>query len=56
MPAQAVVSLSTLVGEHRRIDLPAIIAHAQSEFLVVVTALGLDPPGMRLPDGIPKYR
>ena len=42
-----------LVCEHRRID-PAIVAHAQSELLVVVADLDLDPPGMRVPEGIAK--
>ena len=48
------MSLETLVGEHRRIDPLAIVAHAQSELLVVVADLDLDPPGMRVPEGIPK--
>ena len=48
------MSLETLVCEHRRIDPLAIVAHAQSELLVVVADLDLDPPGMRVPEGIPK--
>ena len=52
--AQAVVSLETLAREHRRIDPLAIVTHAQAELLVVVADLDLDPPGMRVPEGIPK--
>ena len=48
------MSLQTLVGEHRRIDPLAIVTHAQAELLVVVADLDLDPPGMRVPEGIPK--
>ena len=52
--AQSVVSLETLIGEHRRIDALAIVTHAQSELLVVVANLGLDLPGLRVPEGIAK--
>ena len=48
------MSLETLVREHRRIDPLAIVAHAQAELLVVVADVDLDPPGMRVPEGIPK--
>ena len=48
------MSLQTLVGEHRRIDPLAIVAHAQAELFVVVADLDLDPSGMRVPEGIPK--
>ena len=52
--AQTVVSLETLAGEHRRIDALSIVTHAQSELLVVVADLDLDPPGLRMPEGVPK--
>ena len=48
------MSLKTLAGEYRRIDPLAIVAHAQSELLVVVANLHLYTPGMRVPEGIPK--
>ena len=48
------MSLESLVGEHRRIDPLAIVAHAQSELLVVVANLDLDLPGMSMPEGIAK--
>ena len=41
-------------GEHRLIDALAVVTHAQSEFLVVVADLDLDPPGLRVPEGIPQ--
>ena len=50
--AQPVVSLQPLVGEHLRIDPLAIVAHAQSELLVVVADLDLDSPGLRMPEGV----
>jgi hypothetical protein len=43
--AQSVVSLEPLVGEHLRIDPLAIVAHAQSELLVIVAELDLDNGG-----------
>ena len=52
--AQSVVSLQTLVCEHRRIDPLAIVTYAQPELIVVVADIDLDAPGMRVPEGIPK--
>ena len=46
------MSLETLVGEHRRIDPLAIVAHAQAELLVVVADVDLDPSGLRVPERI----
>ena len=48
------MSLKPLVGEHLRIDPLAIVTHAQTELLGVVTNLDLDPSRMRVPEGIPK--
>ena len=48
------MALQTLVCKHLRIDALAIVAHAQSELLVVVTNLDLDLPGLRMPEGIAK--
>ena len=53
-PAQSVVSLDSLGGEHRLIDAFAVVPHPQSEFIAVVTDLDLDPPGLRVPEGIPQ--
>ena len=52
--AQAVVSLETLIREHRRIDPLPIVTYTHAELLVVVADLDLDPSGMRVPEGIPK--
>jgi hypothetical protein len=52
--AQSVMSLNTLAGEHLRIDPLAIVTPAQSEVLAVVADLGLDLPGVPVPEGIPK--
>ena len=52
--AQSVVSFDTLGREHRRIDALAVVPHPQSEFIVVVADLDLDPPGLRVPKRIPQ--
>src|SRR4029450_13051800 len=52
--AQSVVSLTPLGCEPRRIDPLTTVTHAQAELLGVVADLGLDPSGMRVPEGIPK--
>ena len=46
--------LEPLVGEHRRIDPLAIVAHAQSELLVVLVDLDFDPRGMCVPKRVAK--
>jgi hypothetical protein len=48
------VSLQAWAGEHRSIDSLAIVAHAQSKLLVVVTDLDLDLPRVRMPEGVAK--
>ena len=48
------MSLDTLIRKHRRIDALPIVPHPQSEFIVVVTDLDLDPPGLRVPKSIPQ--
>ena len=48
------MSLEPLVCEHLRIDPLAIVAHAQSELLVVIANLHLDSVGVRVPERIPK--
>ena len=48
------MSFDSVACEHGRIDPPAVITHAQAELLVVVADLDLDPPGVRVPEGIPK--
>src|SRR4029453_5321712 len=46
--------LNPVACEHRRIDSPAVITHAQAELLGVVPDLDLHPPGMRGPEGFPQ--
>jgi hypothetical protein len=48
------MSLETLVGEHRCVDALPIVAHAHAELIVIVADLDLDPPGVRMPERIPK--
>ena len=52
--AQAVVSLQTLGGEHRWIDPLAVVAHTQSEVLVVIADVDLNTSGTRVPERVAK--
>ena len=48
------MSLDALAGHHRRIDPLAVVTDAQAELLVVVLDLDLDPPGLRVAEGVPQ--
>jgi hypothetical protein len=48
------VPVNTLPCEHLRTYSLPIVTHAESELLVVVADVDLDPPGMRVAEGIPK--
>ena len=48
------MAFDTLGGKDLRIDAFAVVPHPQSEFIVVVTDLDLDQPGLRVTKSIPQ--
>ena len=48
------MSLTALARENRWINSFSVVPHPQSEIIALVTDLDLDPPGLRVPKGIPQ--
>src|SRR6516162_5548335 len=51
---QAVVPLTALTRQHRRINACSIVPHAQSELLIVIADFNLDLPCLGMPKSVPQ--